>query len=65
MKSQKTKTNIIGFGEMGIGNTSSASMIMSYLLKLPLKKCIGSGLDYTEQLKDKVEMLMKISWRNR
>ena len=56
----KTKTNIIGFGEMGIGNTSSASMIMSYLLKLPLKKCIGSGTGLsTEQLKDKVEMLNK------
>jgi nicotinate-nucleotide--dimethylbenzimidazole phosphoribosyltransferase len=36
-------TNIIGFGEMGIGNTSSASIIMSLLCNLPLDVCVGSG----------------------
>tara|TARA_B100000683_G_scaffold277023_1_gene333429 strand:+ start:1190 stop:2203 length:1014 start_codon:yes stop_codon:yes gene_type:complete len=59
-KVSKTKTNIIGFGEMGIGNTSSASMIMSYLLKLPLSKCIGTGTGLnTEQLNNKVKILNK------
>ena len=35
--------NIIGFGEMGIGNTSSASMIVHYLTQIPLEHCVGRG----------------------
>ena len=39
----KDGCNIIGFGEMGIGNTASASLIMSALCGLPLERCIGRG----------------------
>jgi len=35
--------NIIGFGEMGIANTSSASIILSLLCDIPIEKCIGPG----------------------
>lgn len=36
-------TNIIGFGEMGIGNTASASMIMSRICGIELNQCVGRG----------------------
>lgn len=35
--------NIVGLGEMGIGNTSSAALIMHYLTGLPISQCAGRG----------------------
>ena len=35
--------NILGFGEMGIGNTSSASCLMSILCGIPIEQCVGRG----------------------
>ena len=35
--------NVFGFGEMGIGNTSSASCLMSVLCGLPIAQCVGRG----------------------
>lgn len=35
--------NVIGLGEMGIGNTSPSSVWMSLLCGIPLQECIGSG----------------------
>jgi nicotinate-nucleotide--dimethylbenzimidazole phosphoribosyltransferase len=35
--------NIIGFGEMGIGNTTSAAMLMSFFMQMPVVDCIGKG----------------------
>ncbi|EIM78748.1 nicotinate-nucleotide--dimethylbenzimidazole phosphoribosyltransferase [Nitritalea halalkaliphila LW7] len=35
--------NVIGFGEMGIGNTSAAAMLMHYCTGIPVSKCIGKG----------------------
>ncbi len=35
--------NIVGFGEMGIGNTSAAALLMHRLTGLPLEQCVGRG----------------------
>jgi nicotinate-nucleotide--dimethylbenzimidazole phosphoribosyltransferase len=50
--------NVVGFGEMGIGNTSSASMLMSYLCNLPIEHCVGRGTGLNdEQLQHKIAIL--------
>jgi nicotinate-nucleotide--dimethylbenzimidazole phosphoribosyltransferase len=36
-------SNIVGFGEMGIGNTTSASALMSIICDLPPVECVGKG----------------------
>lgn len=48
-------TNIIGFGEMGIGNTSAASLLMSRLMEVSINDCVGkgTGLDSDGVLKKK------------
>ena len=51
-------TNIFGFGEMGIGNTSSASVLMSLFCDLPVEQCVGkgTGLD-SKMLENKISVL--------
>jgi nicotinate-nucleotide--dimethylbenzimidazole phosphoribosyltransferase len=54
--------NTIGLGEMGIGNTSSASLIMHHVLNLPLTDCVGRGTGSTdEQLQRKLNTLEEVS----
>lgn len=36
-------TNVLGFGEMGIANTSSSAALMSVLCALPVADCAGRG----------------------
>lgn len=36
-------TNVIGFGEMGIANTSAAACLMSLLCSVPIDECVGRG----------------------
>lgn len=56
----KTGSNTIGFGEMGIGNTSSAAALMAAVLKLPAKNCVGvgTGID-NQQLERKIALIEK------
>ncbi|MCH1929728.1 nicotinate-nucleotide--dimethylbenzimidazole phosphoribosyltransferase [Shewanella sp. A25] len=50
--------NLIGIGEMGIGNSSAASAIMAAILKLDVKDCVGRGTGIsTEVLARKTELL--------
>ncbi|MBC7390252.1 MAG: nicotinate-nucleotide--dimethylbenzimidazole phosphoribosyltransferase [Opitutaceae bacterium] len=50
--------NTIAFGEMGIGNTSSASVLMSVLCAIPLKDCVGKGTGLGDnQLTEKYNIL--------
>ncbi|WP_127128590.1 nicotinate-nucleotide--dimethylbenzimidazole phosphoribosyltransferase [Pseudoflavitalea rhizosphaerae] len=53
--------NTIGFGEMGIGNTSSAALIMSAITGIPVENCVGRGTGVNDdQLKVKIETLQKV-----
>lgn len=52
--------NIIGFGEMGIGNTSSASLLMSSFCQLPIESCVGRGTGLNDEgVRRKVSVLKK------
>ncbi|MDD5272190.1 MAG: nicotinate-nucleotide--dimethylbenzimidazole phosphoribosyltransferase [Methylovulum sp.] len=57
--------NCIGFGEMGIGNSASASLLMHSLTGLPLADCVGrgTGLDDT-QLSHKTAVLQDVLARH-
>lgn len=53
-------SNVLSFGEMGIGNTSASSIWMSYFTGIPLAQCVGagSGLD-NSGVRHKYEVLSK------
>ncbi len=53
-------SNVISFGEMGIGNTSASSLWMTFFTGITLEKCVGmgSGLD-SEGVKCKYNILNK------
>lgn len=36
-------SNVLSFGEMGIGNTSPSSIWMSFFTGIPLAECVGAG----------------------
>ncbi len=52
--------NVLGFGEMGIGNTSSASCLMSMLCGMPIEQCVGRGTGLNDEgLNKKVAVLQQ------
>lgn len=57
---KKSNCNVVGFGEMGIGNTSSAALLMRRLCNLPLEACVGRGTGLDDaQWQRKLELLQQ------
>jgi nicotinate-nucleotide--dimethylbenzimidazole phosphoribosyltransferase len=51
--------NVVGFGEMGIGNTASAAMLTSLLGDLPLADCVGRGTGLDDGGLARKQLLLK------
>ncbi|TMU57692.1 nicotinate-nucleotide--dimethylbenzimidazole phosphoribosyltransferase [Flagellimonas algicola] len=57
----KTGCNCIGFGEMGIGNTSSAALLMAAFTGIPIKDCVGAGTGLSSSgIAQKKEILARV-----
>lgn len=55
---QSKGCNVISFGELGMGNTSSSSIWMHYFTGTPLEQCVGAGSGLaTEGIIHKYEVL--------
>ncbi|MDM8527539.1 nicotinate-nucleotide--dimethylbenzimidazole phosphoribosyltransferase [Anaerolineales bacterium HSG24] len=57
--------NIVGFGDMGISNTSSAAILMSLLIGIPLERCVGRGTGLDEGGLQKKTYILKQAVQNR
>lgn len=58
----KKGCNIISFGEMGIGNTSSASLLMNKYTGIAIEDCTGRGTGHDDEgLKRKIAILKAAS----
>ena len=65
-KISKEGSNVIGFGEMGIGNTSSSSLLMSCICQLPIEECVGNGTGVNqEQFSLKLKTLQQVQEKHK
>ncbi|TXD52489.1 MULTISPECIES: nicotinate-nucleotide--dimethylbenzimidazole phosphoribosyltransferase [unclassified Polaribacter] len=53
------KCNTIGFGEMGIGNTSSAALLMSYFTNITIEDCVGKGTGLDNKGLEQKKLILK------
>jgi len=61
----KAGCNCIAFGEMGIGNTSSASLLMHYFTGIDLAICTGRGTGLDDAgLNKKINILKAVATRH-
>jgi nicotinate-nucleotide--dimethylbenzimidazole phosphoribosyltransferase len=57
-------SNVVAFGEMGIANTSAASLLLHKLAELPLSRCIGRGTGLDDaRLQHKLATLQRAAAR--
>lgn len=57
---QENGSNVIGLGEMGIGNTSSAAVLFSAISGLPIESCVGRGTGLDDAgLRHKTQVLQQ------
>lgn len=57
---KKKKINLIGLGEMGIGNTTASSAIISLLTRTAVEKVVDQGTGIRlDQVKHKIEIIKK------
>jgi nicotinate-nucleotide--dimethylbenzimidazole phosphoribosyltransferase len=58
--------NTIGLGEMGIGNTSSAALLLHHYTGLPIEECTGRGTGASnELLQQKIQLLKQTALKHR
>ncbi|MBV8390501.1 MAG: nicotinate-nucleotide--dimethylbenzimidazole phosphoribosyltransferase [Mucilaginibacter sp.] len=61
----KSGCNCVAFGEMGIGNTSSASLLMHYFTGIDLATCTGRGTGLDDAgLSKKISILKTVAARH-
>ena len=54
--------NLIGFGEMGIGNTSPASLLLHKFAAIPLEECVGRGAGHDDAgVRYKCDVLQRVA----
>lgn len=54
--------NVIGFGEMGIGNTSPASLLLHKFAGFPLDDCVGRGAGHDDEgVRHKCDVLRRVT----
>lgn len=64
-KVHQSGSNIIGFGEMGIGNTTSASALMHIFTGIDIQDCVGKGTGVDdERILHKIEVIAKAMTAN-
>jgi nicotinate-nucleotide--dimethylbenzimidazole phosphoribosyltransferase len=55
-------SNCVGFGEMGIGNSSAAALILHHYTGLPISECVGRGTGASNmQLLQKQKVLEEVT----
>ncbi|WP_133180091.1 nicotinate-nucleotide--dimethylbenzimidazole phosphoribosyltransferase [Shewanella decolorationis] len=53
--------NLVAFGEMGIGNTSSAAAIMAAIMQLDVVDCVGRGTGINSETLERKQMLIELA----